>query len=42
MMCDWAVKLHNSVRDEKYLIGRNLQNYTEQQVAQHAQPTRAN
>jgi hypothetical protein len=31
LLCEWVVMLHNSVRDEKYLIGRHLQNYTDQQ-----------
>jgi hypothetical protein len=28
MLKEWLVKLHNSIRDEKYLIGSHLQNYT--------------
>jgi len=27
MLRNWFVSLHNSIRDDKYLIGRNLENY---------------
>ena len=37
MLRNWFVSLHNSIRDDKYLIGRNLENYEDKIVSAEPQ-----